>query len=91
MARHFQAKLDLFGADKLARNITQADLGDDDLECLYAGYEQFLSARDRAGRIIWIQVAHPNHSKQSERSKVTCSVKRETFDVMQRIADLTLL
>ena len=74
MARHFQAKSDLFGRDKIARDIVQSDLEKEDLECLYAGYEQFLPARDCAGRVVFIQVAHPNHKRMSEQSKVSCSM-----------------
>ena len=70
-ARHFAAKLDLFGENTLARDVTQADLDEEDLECLYAGYEQILPARDRAGRSIYIQVAHPKHTQQSEQAKVS--------------------
>lgn len=70
IARHFQAKSDLFGRDKIARDILQSDLEKEDLECLYAGYEQFLPARDCAGRVVFIQVAHPNHKRMSEQSKL---------------------
>jgi hypothetical protein len=49
----FQAKLDLFGPDKLGRDITLSDLNEDDIRCLESGYAQVLPERDRAGRAIF--------------------------------------
>ena len=50
----FEAKLGLFGPEKLAKEITVHDLDDeDDIRCLESGYAQVLSSRDRAGRIIF--------------------------------------
>jgi hypothetical protein len=52
LARHFQAKLELFGRDKLGRDIVQDDLGESDMQALYCGRSQTLPFRDRAGRAI---------------------------------------
>jgi hypothetical protein len=52
LIRHFQMKLDLFGKDRLVTDITQDDLDQDDLDALYSGHGRFLSATDRAGRLI---------------------------------------
>jgi hypothetical protein len=52
LIRHFQMKLDLFGRDKLAMDITQDDLDKNDMDALYSGTARFISATDRAGRII---------------------------------------
>jgi hypothetical protein len=49
----FEFKLQLFGRDKLGRDITIGDLSDDDIVCLESGYSQMLSGRDRAGRAIF--------------------------------------
>jgi hypothetical protein len=49
----FEHKLQLFGRDKLGRDITVDDLSDDDVACLESGYAQMLSGRDRAGRAIF--------------------------------------
>jgi hypothetical protein len=49
----FQAKLELFGPDKLGKDITLDDLSQDDIECLESGYCQVLPGRDRAGRAIF--------------------------------------
>ena len=48
----FQIKLDLFGEDKLDRDIRLDDLDEDDVTCLESGYAQVLNSRDRAGRAI---------------------------------------
>jgi hypothetical protein len=52
LVRHFQAKLDLFGRDKLTRNIIQDDLDEDSMKALYSGLTQSMPFRDRAGRTI---------------------------------------
>jgi hypothetical protein len=59
LIRHFQLKLDLFGRDRLAMDITQDDLDIDDMDTLYRGYGQFLSAKDRAGRVVSFLVSRP--------------------------------
>jgi hypothetical protein len=59
LIRHFQTKLDLFGRDRLVMDITQDDLDKDDMDVLYRGYGRFLSATDRAGRIINLVVPRP--------------------------------
>ncbi|CAB9521386.1 Transfer protein [Seminavis robusta] len=59
MARHFKAKMDLFGRDKLVKDITQDDLDDATLAALYSGYCQFLPLRDRAGRMVHVQFVVP--------------------------------
>jgi hypothetical protein len=48
----FQTKLELFGEEKLGRDIRMDDLDEYDTACLEAGYVQILNARDRAGRLI---------------------------------------
>ena len=83
IARHFQAKSDLFGRDKIARDILQSDLDEEDLECLYAGYEQFLPSKDRAGRDVFMQLAHANNKRMNETSKL----RRFYYLVCQRMRD----
>ncbi|KAG7355082.1 hypothetical protein IV203_004438 [Nitzschia inconspicua] len=48
----FEHKLQLFGRDKLARDILFCDLTEGDIACLESGYAQMLSGRDRAGRAV---------------------------------------
>mmetsp|Transcript_5178 Transcript_5178/g.15076 ORF Transcript_5178/g.15076 Transcript_5178/m.15076 type:complete len:475 (-) Transcript_5178:145-1569(-) len=50
----FQMKLQLFGQEKLARDIRVDDLDEQDITCLESGYAQVLSARDRADRAIFM-------------------------------------
>ena len=54
IVRHFEQKLELFGVEKLTKNITQADISQDTLDCLYHGFGQMLPVRDRAGREVLI-------------------------------------
>jgi hypothetical protein len=63
LARHFQAKLDLFGRSTLARDIVQDDLDEDTMAVLYAGSHQILPMRDRAGRTV--SVYFPSQKTQS--------------------------
>mmetsp|Transcript_37432 Transcript_37432/g.90844 ORF Transcript_37432/g.90844 Transcript_37432/m.90844 type:complete len:405 (+) Transcript_37432:141-1355(+) len=52
LVRHFKTKLDLFGQDKLVKEITLEDLNEDDMESLRSGGFQVLPKPDRAGRSI---------------------------------------
>lgn len=52
MVRHFQFKLELFGLDKLVKHIEVDDMGDSDREFLMLGLTQYLTRRDRAGRVV---------------------------------------
>ncbi|CAJ1932934.1 unnamed protein product [Cylindrotheca closterium] len=54
--RHFQMKLDLFGQDKLVKDITQDDLNMDDMEILYIANGRFLNSYDKRGRVINVNV-----------------------------------
>ena len=48
----FEVKKNLFGPEKLTKEITYDDLDEDDIQCLESGYAQILSGRDRAGRAV---------------------------------------
>lgn len=52
MVRHLEIKLDLFGKDLLCKDITQDDLDEGTLRCLYSGWVQELPVRDSAGRVV---------------------------------------
>ena len=71
MVDFFEAKLELFGADKLAKTIAMDDLSKDDLRCLEAGYTQLLPERDRAGRavIVVMPLWNNNHSRDCKVSR----------------------
>lgn len=62
IVQHFEIKMELFGKDKLSQDITQDDLGPEDLTLLYAGYYQNIGIRDRAGRGVdlWLTGLKPN-------------------------------
>lgn len=62
MSRHFRMKLDLFGKDKLTKDITQDDLEKEELELLHSGFQRFLPVRDAAGRgvAVWLAQLAPD-------------------------------
>lgn len=76
MVCHYAQKLEFFGSEKLARDITIEDFQGRDLECLQSGMCQFLNHRDRAGRGIVFQ--DPTLAKGFERNArvSSCSVVR---------------
>lgn len=53
MAIHFHCKLELWGFEKLGRDIVWGDLDEHDLDCLRRGYFQILPELDAAGRRIF--------------------------------------
>mmetsp|Transcript_4294 Transcript_4294/g.10029 ORF Transcript_4294/g.10029 Transcript_4294/m.10029 type:complete len:347 (+) Transcript_4294:57-1097(+) len=55
MFRFFDLKNQLFGTDKLVKDITIEDLDDDDIACLKAGWIQ-LAGRDRSGRQVFVHI-----------------------------------
>jgi hypothetical protein len=52
LVRHFQYKMELFGAEKLVKDITIEDLDSEDIKVLKSGFIQLLPVRDRAGRAV---------------------------------------
>ena len=57
MARHFEAKLDLFGPSKLCHEITQNDLNPGDMDALVTGIGH-LPIRDSVGRLVRVSFSH---------------------------------
>jgi hypothetical protein len=53
MVRFFDEKYELFGADKLTKDITLDDLDPDDIITLENGFYQVLPEKDCAGRIVF--------------------------------------
>jgi hypothetical protein len=68
MMKHFDMKIELFGVDKLGRDITLNDFDPFDIECLNAGFFQVLPTRDRAGRAILCKVWY--HQKYQTKENV---------------------
>jgi hypothetical protein len=54
MFQHFDLKLELFGETKVSRNITLADMDEENMECMENGHVQWLPLRDQAGRAITV-------------------------------------
>jgi hypothetical protein len=52
MVSYFQHKLELFGIEKLSKNITLEDLDEDDKAAMLSGSIQFLPQKDSAGRTV---------------------------------------
>mmetsp|Transcript_42976 Transcript_42976/g.104044 ORF Transcript_42976/g.104044 Transcript_42976/m.104044 type:complete len:364 (+) Transcript_42976:149-1240(+) len=52
LVRFFNAKMQLFGQEKLCKDITLQDLDKDDIEFLKSGHMQILPTRDSAGRVV---------------------------------------
>ena len=49
---YFEEKLELFGSEKLVKNITIQDLDPDDIRALACGAMQVLPVKDRSGRTV---------------------------------------
>ena len=54
MCKHFEYKLNLFGPEKLTKDITYDDLSGDDIEALHSGYSLRLPGKDSTGRMVWV-------------------------------------
>ncbi|CAJ1945963.1 unnamed protein product [Cylindrotheca closterium] len=78
LIRHFEVKRDLFGVDKLTQEITQDDLDQESMDCLYMGHSQQLTTPDRSNRIISLWVSSEDHEKYS----VTALLRRQFYQNM---------
>jgi hypothetical protein len=65
LVAHFELKLEIFGQEKLAQEITFEDLNEKDKEFLLSGWIQILSITDRAGRPILFGLPHTFDEKPS--------------------------
>ncbi|CAJ1965021.1 unnamed protein product [Cylindrotheca closterium] len=81
IVRHFQMKLDLFGEDKLAKDITQDDLDMDDMDALYSAAGRFLDAHDSGRRIINFLVGVP------KLFKTDAVLRRAFYNIMVAFRD----
>jgi hypothetical protein len=73
MAKYFTHKLELFGEDKLVKDITLDDLDQDDMECVNTGAVHILKERDRSGRYIWF-IAQMHYKYKHWKNQVcTCT------------------
>lgn len=85
IARHFEAKLELFGLSKLCQDIVQDDLDEDDMDALYSGTNQSLAVRDRAGRLVSVWVPSPSHRKLDTVARVSAYFDHFRFFVVVAI------
>jgi hypothetical protein len=69
--RHYQTKLELFGKEKLGREIVQDDLDPESLDNLYSGMNQVLPRRDNAGRLVWIWIAASHEQSYTKKALVS--------------------
>ena len=59
MTNYFHSKAELFGEDKLLKDITLDDLDEDDMDCLMTGGYMILPSKDQSGRtLIYISQRH---------------------------------
>ena len=73
MLSFFRLKLDLFGDEKLTREITYDNLTKDEQSALQKGLIQLLPYRDRAGRAMVFIWGKPNNDDYSTKSIVSFS------------------
>jgi hypothetical protein len=67
MVKHFTVKQELFGTERLARDLYLTDLNDEDLSALETGFQQRLAIRDRADRTVFcvLPMLLGNHSHEA--------------------------
>jgi hypothetical protein len=75
MLAFFELKLELFGIEKLAKQITLDDLSQEDLESLKSGASQFLLEKDRGGRAVYCGLLK-SRAGTTRVSTVVCATRR---------------
>lgn len=66
MIRYFEIKSQLFGVNKLTKDIRLSDLSSDDIHCLRQGNYQISPIKDRANRTIIIQFPSNQNPKMTQ-------------------------
>ena len=74
MVRFFDEKYELFGADKLTKDITQDDLDPDDIAALERGVYQELPEKDCAGRKVFFFMPKLKKAIRTTRNRVSDDV-----------------
>jgi hypothetical protein len=88
LVEFFEAKMELFGSDKLTKDIKLKDLSEDDLSVLESCAVQVLRGRDTAGRAIFCQfMAHQNaphvdNLVRSCQTRMIRNFKRSSFIIL---------
>ena len=75
MVRHFQTKLDLFGEERLVKDITQDDLEEGDFAPLLLGSSIHVPVRDSVGRLVRLTLPDTSFAKTSVESKVSLYIR----------------
>jgi hypothetical protein len=88
--RHFQVKLDLFGEEKLAMDITQDDLDCDSMDAVYSGLAQLLPEPDRGGRAVLLWNANGAQYSLTQLAKVSAISSRSRYYVFRYDSHLHL-
>ena len=89
IVRHFESKQQLFGCDKLTKNIAQDDFSQEDIQILYSGSAQILPyLRDNDGRAIGLQLAPLVEESPSCISLVSQEKKSDAKYFFQNIGSL---
>ena len=74
---YFEHKLELFGPDKLTREMRLADLGEDGLANLKTGFLQPLPTRDSSGRMTLVWMPGLRMSVRGSSSNIESRVRRQ--------------
>jgi hypothetical protein len=75
---HFQKKLELFGLDRLVKDISLEDLDEDDMEALSCGGIQYLPSEDRAGRPVFVR-QYSNMKYKKRINMVSQALRRNSY------------
>lgn len=73
MVRFFEIKRELFGQQKLVKDIHQSDLDQKDIDYLYSGHFQWVPLKDNSGRLVTMIYPGPKE-------------RRVSLDTMARVA-----
>jgi hypothetical protein len=79
MVRFFEQKYELFGADKLTKDIALDDLDPDDIAALETGFYQVLPEKDCAGRIVFCSFSKLKSMQTMRNSVSDDGVKQVDF------------
>jgi len=81
MVAHLREKLDLFGLDKLTKDLDSSDMDDDDAATLRLNCVSILPFRDRSGRLIGVIRPSNLDGTVTVRSLVSQSIDRPATEV----------
>ena len=77
LMNYLKGKLRYFGEEKFTKDLTQSDLNEDDLAALKSCHLQFLSERDRGGRLVLCDLQAMEQFAVEDRSRIRKVVREE--------------